>query len=202
MRRSVVFLGSILFLLAMGAMAQEDRHEISIQGTGLFTRQSSGNGVTNSATTSGGGLLTYRYHLNHWLSAEAVYGYSLDSQKYAIAGEAFRAQTGMHQATGALVFNLPSRVTSRFNPYVIAGGGALIFQPSGNLNNTVSGVQTQAKAAFLYGAGVNYALTKRLSLRAEYRGYIYNTPDLGFTAFNTSSITHTAVPSIGLSFRF
>lgn len=201
-RRTVVSLGSTILLLTLGAMAQEDRHEISVQGASFFTRQSSGNGVVYNATETGGGLATYRYHINHWLSAEAVYGYDVNSQKYALASGAFRVQSGMHQATGGLVFNLPSRPTSRFNPYVLAGGGALIFQPTGDHLDSVSGAQTQAKAAFVYGAGMNYALTKRLSLRAEYRGFVYGSPNLGFSAFSTNSMTHTAVPSIGLSFRF
>jgi opacity protein-like surface antigen len=192
MRRSIVFLGSILFLLTLGAMAQEDRHEISVQGTSFFTRQASGNGVVYNATESGGGLATYRYHINHWLSAEAMYGYEVNSQKYLLSSGAFRVQSGIHQATAGLVFNLPSRPGSRFNPYALAGGGALIFQPTGNQINTVSGAQTQAKAAFVYGAGVNYALTNRLSLRAEYRGFVYGSPNLGFSAFSTNSMTHTA----------
>lgn len=202
MWRTAVLLGSAILLLALNAMAQEDRHEISVQGASFFTRQSSGNGVVYNATESGGGLATYRYHLNRWLSAEAVYGYQMNSQKYALSSGAFRVQSGIHQATGGLVFNLPSRPSSRFNPYVLAGGGALIFQPTGDHLDSVSGAQTQAKAAFVYGGGVNYALTKRLSLRAEYRGFVYGSPNFEFSAFSTNSITHTAMPSIGVSFRF
>jgi outer membrane autotransporter protein len=100
------------------------------------------------------------------------------------------------------VLNLPSRASSRLNPYVLAGGGALIFNPTGNQFNTLSGAQAQAKGAFVYGAGVNYAIRKRLALRGEYRGLVYGTPDFGFGALKTNSITHTAVPSVGLTFRF
>ncbi len=97
---------------------------------------------------------------------------------------------------------LPSRPSSRLSPYILAGGGALVFEPTGNQLNSLSGAQTQAKGAFVYGAGANYAISKRISLRAEYRGFIYGTPDFGFSSFSTGSITHTAQPSVGLSFRF
>ena len=202
MRRTTLFLGSMVFLLALGATAQENRSEVSLQGTGFFTKSASGNGTAYSTTETGGFLSTYRYHLNRWISAEAAYGYDVNSQKYLLFSSAFRIQSGIHQATGSVVVNLPSRARSRLNPYVLAGGGALVFAPTGNQLNTVSAAQTQAKSVFVYGAGVNYGITKRLSLRAEYRGLIYGTPDLGFGALSTNSITHTAQPSVGLTFRF
>jgi opacity protein-like surface antigen len=206
MRRTTVFLAGIvlvfLFLLSLAATAQEERSEISLQGTGFFTKSTSGNGTAYSTTETGGFLSTYRYHLNRWISAEAAYGYDLNTQKYLFSSSAFRIQSGIHQATGSVVLNLPSRVTSRLSPYVLAGGGALVFNPVGNQFNTVSGAQTQAKATFVYGAGVNYGITKRLSLRAEYRGLVYGTPYFGFGALSTNSLTHTMQPSVGFTFRF
>jgi outer membrane autotransporter protein len=202
MRRAGIFLGSIIFLLTLAATAQENRSEISLQGTGFFTQGTSGNGSAYSATETGGFLGTYRYHLNHWISAEGAYGYEANSQKYLLSSSAFRIQAGIHQMTGSLVFNLPSRASSRLNPYFLAGGGALLFEPTGNQFNTLSAAQSQAKGVFVYGVGVNYAIRKGISLRAEYRGLVYGTPDFGFGALNTNSVTHTAVPSLGLTFRF
>jgi outer membrane autotransporter protein len=202
MRRTGIFLGSIIFLLTLAATAQENRSEISLQGTGFFTQGTSGNGSAYSATETGGFLGTYRYHLNHWISAEGAYGYEANSQKYLLSSSAFRIQAGIHQMTGSLVFNLPSRASSRLSPYFLAGGGALLFEPTGNQFNTLSAAQSQAKGVFVYGVGVNYAIRKGISLRAEYRGLVYGTPDFGFGALNTNSVTHTAVPSLGLTFRF
>jgi outer membrane autotransporter protein len=202
MRRTGIFLGSMIFLLTLAATAQENRSEISLQGTGFFTQGTGGNGSAYSATQTGGFLGTYRYHLNHWISAEGAYGYEANSQKYLLSSSAFRIQAGIHQMTGSLVFNLPSRASSRLSPYFLAGGGALLFEPTGNQFNTLSAAQSQAKGVFVYGVGVNYAIRKGISLRAEYRGLVYGTPDFGFGALNTNSVTHTAVPSLGLTFRF
>lgn len=201
MQKAVIFAMGLVLFLPLATFAQENRSEISLQGTGLFTKDASGNGNSYSATESGGFLGTYRYHLNHWLSAEAAYGYSLDTQKYYSAG-AFRIQSRVHQLTGAMVFNLPSRPSSRISPYVIAGGGALLFSPSGSQLDTLSGAQFQAKPAFVYGVGANYAIQKHISLRVEYRGFLYSTPDFGFGGLATNSLTHTAMPSVGLTFRF
>jgi outer membrane autotransporter protein len=186
----------------MAATAQENRSEISLQGTGFFTQGTSGNGSVYSATETGGFLGTYRYHLNHWVSAEGAYGYASNSQKYLLSSSAFRIQTGIHQMTGSLVFNLPSHASSRLSPYFLAGGGALLFEPTSSQFNTLSFAQSQSKGVFMYGAGVNYAIRKRLSLRLEYRGLVYGTPDFGFGGLGTNAITHTAVPSVGLTYRF
>jgi outer membrane immunogenic protein len=201
-RRTFILLGSMVFLAVLGATAQENRSEISLQGAGFFTASTSGNGTAYSATETVGFLATYRYHLNHWAAAEAAYGYDANSQKYFVPTEAFRMQSGIHQVTGSLVLNLPYRRSSRVNPYILAGGGALMFEPTGNRFNTLSGAQSQSRGVFVYGGGVNYAIRKRISLRAEYRGLIYGTPDFGFGALSGNSVTHTAVPSVGVTYRF
>ena len=149
MKRVSIFLGSMIFLLTLAATAQENRSEISVQGTGFFTRDASGNGTSYSTTESAGFLGTYRYHLNHWLSAEGAYGYDSNTQKYLFSSGGFRIQSGIHQATGSLVVKLPSRPSSRLSPYILAGGGALVFEPRGNQLNSLSGAQTQAKGAFV-----------------------------------------------------
>ena len=200
--RVVAVAAGIVLCLPLVATAQENRSEVSVQGSGVFTKSTVGNGTSYNATESGGVLGTYRYHLNHWLSVEGAYGYNLNTQKYSLSSGAFRIQSGIHQFTGNLVVNLPSRHHSRFNPYLLAGGGALLFEPTNNQFNTVSGSQSQTKGVLSYGVGVNYGIYKGLSLRAEYRGLVYGTPDFGFGALATNSVTHTAVPSVGLSFRF
>lgn len=202
-RRAGVLVGSILFLMAMAVSAQETRQEVSVQGAGFFTRGTTRNGTAYNATQTGGFLGTYRYHLTHWISAEAAYGYETNTEKYLyLSSSSFRIQSGIHQFTGSLVVNLPSSPKSRLNPYVLAGGGALLFQPTSNQFNSLSGAQSQKEGAFVYGAGLNYAIHKGISLRAEYRGLVYKTPDFGFGALTTNAVTHTAVPSLGLSFRF
>ncbi len=188
--------------LSLAASAQENRSEVSLQGGGLFPKSTSGNGTSYSATESGGVLGTYRYHLNHWISVEGAYGYNMNTEKYALSSSAFRIQSNIHQFTGNLIFNLPSYRHSRLNPYLLAGGGALRFEPASNQFNTISAAQSQTRGVFSYGAGFNYGIYKGLSLRAEYRGLVYSTPDFGFGALSTSSVTHTALPTVGLSFRF
>jgi opacity protein-like surface antigen len=100
-----------------------------------------------------------------------------------------------------LVVNLPLRL-SKFSPYALAGGGGLIFRPTDNGGGFVPGAETQAKGAFLYGGGADYALTRHFSLRAEYRGFVYKNPDFGLATLHADNWTHTAQPSAGIVFHF
>jgi len=186
-------------LQSMTATAQEARSEISVQGTGFFTKDSQGNGVQDHVTNAGGFLLGYRYNINRWLAAEADYGYDRNTQTYFGSGLG-RVQSNVHQATGEAVVKLPSVL--RLQPYALAGGGALMFDPTGNAGGSFSGATFEAKGAFVYGAGADYAFTKHLSLRAEYRGYVYKAPDFNLASLNTNAWTHTAQPSAGFVFRF
>jgi len=201
MRQAAIMLAGFVILLTLGATAQESRSEVSLQGTGFFTQDTNGRGTSRTTTNTGGFLLGYRYHFNRWLSGEANYGYDRDTQRYFSTGGLSRVQSDVHTVTAAAVVNLPFRI-SRLNPYILGGGGSLVFHPTGNAGGFVSGADTQAKGAFLYGGGVNYDLTRHWSLRAEYRGYVYKDADFGVKNLNTDNWTHTAQPSAGIVFRF
>ncbi len=204
MRRTLIVNGifTLLTLSATTALAQEgDRHEFSVQGTGFFTKDTQENGTLHHATDTGGVLVGYRFHFNRWLAADASYGYDRNAQQsFSIAGPT-SIQSNVHQATGALVVSLPISV-SRLRPYALAGAGALVFDPTGNIGGFMPGAQSQAKAAFVYGAGVDYRIASHLALRAEYRGFVYNRPDFSLAGADTNVTTHTAQPSAGLVFRF
>lgn len=196
-------LGALL-LSATAALAQETapegRHEVSVQGTGFFTKDSTGNGISQHSTNTGGPLVSYRLHFNRWLAADATYGYTRITQQNFTSSGTFGVQSNAHEATGALVVTFPWTVV-RLKPYVLGGAGALTFDPTGNPGGFVDGAQTQTKAAFVYGGGVDYKIVPRVSFRIEYRGFVYGRPDFGLSTINSGATTHTAQPSAGLVFH-
>jgi outer membrane immunogenic protein len=198
MKRAVGVVGVLAFV-SMTALAQEIRSEISIQGTGFFTKDTQGNGVLDRATNTGGFLIGYRYNFNRWLAAEADYGYDRNTQMY-FGNTLARVQSNIHQFTGSAVVKLPG--FGRIQPYALAGGGALVFDPTGNAGGTFAGATLQTKGTFVYGAGADYAFSRHFSLRAEYRGYVYKAPSFGLASLNTDSWTNIAQPSAGIVFRF
>ena len=189
--------------ISMTAVAQEMRSEISIQGTGFFTKSSSGRGIHQDTTDTGGVLGTYRYHLHSWLSAEAAYGWNRNTQVFFAPAGLSRIQADLHQATGGFVINLP---THHFwvTPYALVEGGALVFDPTNNSFGSVAGAQRDVEGVFVYGAGADVAslVFRRIALRVEYRGLVYHAPNFGFTNLNTNAVAHTAVPSVGIVYKF
>lgn len=195
----------MLSLSASAVRAQDSgwlgRNEVSAQGTGFFTKNSQGNGISQHSTDTGGFLVGYRFHFNSWLAADASYGYARNTQENFTSSGLSNVQANVHQATGALVVTVPRR-TFRLNPYLLAGAGALVFDPTGNSGGFVVGASRQAKPAFVYGGGVDYSIVRHVSLRIEYRGFVYDRPDFGLAALHSGSTTHTAQPSAGIVFQF
>lgn len=201
-RKIAVALIVAVGLSALPAMAQDqNRQEVSVQGTGFFTKNSTGDGILQHSTNAGGFLVGYRYHFNDWLAAEASYGYVRNTQQNFTSLGTFGVQSDVHQATGALVVTVPHSPFG-FHPYVLAGAGALVFDPTGNAGGFVPGATEQARATFVYGGGADYNLTRHFAFRLEYRGFVYERPDFNLAMLHSGAITHTAQPSAGIVFRF
>ncbi len=204
-RLGYLALSTLMLFLAQApaSLASEEgsKQEVSLQGTGFFTKDSQGRGISQHATDTGGFLLGYRYHFNGWLAAEANYGYVRNTQQNFTNGGPFNIQASVHQATAALVVTPPLSV-ARLRPYFLSGSGALVFDPTRNPGGSVAGAQRQAKAAFVSGGGADYDVTRHLSLRAEYRGFVYKRPDFGLSNLNSDVTAHTAQPSAGIVIRF
>jgi len=197
--RAVLTSAAILLMMCIAGHAQDTRSEISIQGTGFFSKSTNDKGIYNNPTNSGGVLLGYRYQVYRWLSAEANYGYARNTQVFSGSTSA-RVQSDVHQATGSAVAKLPQFM--KLQPFVLAGGGALVFDPTLNKNGAFAGASRQARGAFLYGAGADYPLTTHIAVRAEYRGFVYKAPSFDLVSLNTNSWTHTAQPSAGIVVKF
>lgn len=195
MLRKAFYQFVIAVVLIGSAGAQEFKSEVSVQGAGFFTKNS--DGIENPAT--GAGLIGYRYNGNRWLAVEADYGYARQTQEY-LAGTSKKLKANVHEITGAAVVNLPS--SAKLQPFALAGGGALVFDPTGSARESFAGATQETEGTFLYGGGVDYRLTSHFALTAQYRGLVYKAPSFNLTGLNTDTWTHTAQPSTGVVFRF
>src|SRR5215475_955881 len=199
MKKQILGVVTGLVLFATAAMAQvEQPSQISLQGTGLFTKDSNAGSATQRATDSGGLLVGYSYQFNKWAGLEGNYGYSRNTQNYFGSFGQSGVRTDFHEVLGSFVFHIPVRVAN-VRPYALAGGGALIFDPVDNFSN---GIDRQARGTFVYGGGANFDVTRNFGIRAEYRGLVYKAPDFKVDALNLDKVTHLAQPSVGFYFRF
>jgi len=199
MKKQILGVVTGLVLFATAAMAQvEQPSQISLQGTGLFTKDSNAGSTTQRATDSGGLLVGYSYQFNKWAGLEGNYGYSRNTQNYFGSFGQSGIRTDFHEVLGSFVFHIPVRVAN-VRPYALAGGGALIFNPVDNFTN---GIDRQTRGAFVYGGGFNFDVTRNFGIRSEYRGLVYKSPDFTQPALNLDKVTHLAQPSAGFYFRF
>jgi outer membrane immunogenic protein len=178
------------------AQSQEgERQNVAVQAFGSFVTSTTNNGIDNSATNSGGVLATYRYFFSTHHGVEANYGYALNTQSYTSSAGALGVKTNSHEVSGAYVFRMPF---GKVTPFALAGVGALIFDPT-----DFTGASTQTRAAFVYGAGADLNLSSHIFMRAQYRGFVYNSPTYDLPALaGLDRVTHRAEPSIGFGYRF
>ena len=184
--------------IAVPAFSQSEnpgKNEVSAQAFGSFVKSTTDNGVENKATNSGGVLGSYRYFFNTHNGVEANYGYSLNTQSYSSTTGALGVKSYSHEISAAYVFRVPMR---KFTPFVLAGAGGLIFDPKDFV-----GASSQARAAFVYGGGADFNLSQHVFVRAEYRGFVYNSPTYDIPGLaGTDRVTHRAEPSVGFGYRF
>jgi outer membrane immunogenic protein len=182
-------------LMSLTVFAQEDytgfKSEATVQALGSFVTQTTQNGIQHGATDSSGVLATYRYYFNRHNGVEVNYAWTSNTENY----NAFGADNNSHEVSAAYVFRM---LMKHWSPFVLAGAGALIFDPT-----NVAGANTQTRAAFAYGGGADFNLTNRLFVRTEYRGLVYNSPTYDLAGLNGfDRVAHRAEPTVGFGWRF
>ena len=187
-----------VFLAALPAAAQTDdaaRQDASVQALGSFSKTTTHHGVAHSTTDSGGILVSYRYFFSKHHGVEGDYAYTLDTQRYELSAGGFGVRTNAHEISGAYVFRMP---LGKVTPFALSGVSALVLDPK-----DFRGASTQARAAFLYGAGADINLANGLFVRAQYRGQVYNSPTFDLPGLSGHDrVSHQAEPSLGIGFRF
>ena len=193
-------LAIIFVLFGISPWAQEFRREVTVQGSGFFQKQTTAGGITNEPTNSGGVMAGYRLNLKNWLAVEGDYDYFRNHQTFSGSSGTTFIPMNVHAATGVAIVKLSSFKVPAIkfvSPFVLAGGGAMFFDPrEGSID------QKQTRGTFVYGGGFDVPMARRIALRAQYRGFVYKTPDFEMTSLKVDKYTHSAVPSIGLVFTF
>jgi len=210
---------AVLLFLSSLSFGQDGRFDASGSVFAIFSKQSNGYGITQSATIGAGGFATIRMKFKPRHSVIFNYGRAKNSQVYQTI-ENFHVLSNITEYTGAYVFS-PFR-KGKFDPFVMVGGGLVTFSPRttwaflaplpNNIPNNIQvnfGAVKQRELAVLYGFGTDYRLRWRFSLRLQYRGLFYREPDFKVDATSGSSVSfftgargHMAEPSAGIVFKF
>ena len=225
------FIATAFLLLSMAACLTpfayaQKQTDIAGSIIGAFNETTIWNRITQSPSDSAGGLLEFRHIRSSFIGFEATYSYYRANQVYF-----YNTPVGLPCTQTAGCYTQPVAVVSanahtiagdwvlsrkirNFRPFALAGGGLLLVIPSGGQSTT----QNAAEFTFIFGAGLDWKLSKHLGLRLQDRIAIYKTPilaapgqypsltDSSFlsgTTWNEPQIyTHSQQPALGVYYRF
>jgi len=194
-----IILLSIL-LMPLAGFAQESRQDVSISADALSMPQTNGNGVQETATITGGGIISYRYMLTPHSALEANYSFAQNSQRYYTSTLANgRILTRNEEITGAYVYNMNFK---QFIPFAEAGIGGMIFTPLAQAGTNQLNSRQNTNVGVLLGLGVAYELSPSWDVRMEYREFFTRAPNFNITGFKTNAYTLINMPAIGIAYHF
>src|SRR5262245_60542007 len=111
MLRGIGAVGVCLLAAVWIVGAQEGKVEGAVSGMAVLTKDSSGNGIDQAVTNSGGILASFRYQIRRNAALELNYGRTRNSQIYT-NGNAFtfqEQQANVHELTAAYVYQFNRR---------------------------------------------------------------------------------------------
>jgi len=193
-------------IAVFGCAAASAQTDVAASIYGAFSGTTTGNGVQQSPSNSAGALFELRHIANPILGFEATYSWNRNGQTYQCANGGcpvsvvpsgplppVQVPANAHEITADWI---PSVHIANFRPFGVLGIGALLNQPSSGTDT-----QSQTKAVYVYGAGLDWGLLPHIGLRVQYRGNLYRAPDLTSLYSSTNKFTQTAEPMVGVYFR-
>jgi len=194
-------------VLALGSAASFAQTDVAASLYGAFTGTTTANGIQQSPSNAAGGLVEVRHISKPWLGYEGTYSYNRANESYLPLGYACPVgnTTCVAPAAAAVKANaneltadwVASVKLVNLRPFALVGGGVVFDVPVSGQTST----STASKPVFVYGAGLDWGLLPHLGLRVQYRGNLYNAPNLTQLFTSANKFTHTAEPMVGIYFR-
>jgi hypothetical protein len=148
-----------------------------------------------------GSLVSYRFMLTPSSAVEANYSVTYQNKINYLVGNTNKYQvlTRTQEMSAAYVRSFNFR---KYNPFIEAGPGALVFLPIRNSGTTSLDVKQQMQMAGFYGAGVAREISPSFDIRAEFRGIVTKVPTFNLSQFTTNKWYNIYMPTIGVAYHF
>lgn len=215
----------LLLIAGLVPFSTHAQTSVALSAYGAFHGTSTGNGTEQSPANQAGGLIELRHIANPILGFEATYSFNRDNQTYTSApagcpafGCSISTETVRSNAHEITADWVPSLGIANFRPFGVLGVGALFDVPSENqatvtttsacptatcpTTTTTSSTSTSTQPVYVYGAGLDWGILPHLGLRFQYRGNLYQAPNVTNLFSSTKTFTHTSEPMIGAYFNF
>ena len=200
--KKIAFIAFLLAVCVAAGRAQESRQDISISGTGTIEPFiASSTDVQVHSNYALGALVSYRFMLTPSSAVEANYSATYQNKINYLVGNTNKYQvlTRTQEISAAYVRSFNFR---KYNPFIEAGPGALVFLPIRNSGTTSLDVKQQMQMAGFYGAGVAREISPSFDIRAEFRGIVTKVPTFNLAQFTTNKWYNIYMPTIGVAYHF
>jgi outer membrane immunogenic protein len=205
MKKIALFLALLAASTVVG-YAQESRQDVSISGTAFIEPYVfSPDDIGVNANRAFGALGSYRFMLTPSSALEANYGITYRNNIHytgaSLGTLGVNVNTRTQEISAAYVRSFNYK---RWNPFLEAGPGVLIFLPIINEGTTTHDVKQQTTIAGFFGGGVAYEISPSFDIRAEYRGILTKVPNFNAAPENltTNKFYQIYVPTIGVAYHF
>ena len=196
---------ALLLWVTIPAHAQTS---VALSALGSFPSSTSSNGIQQNPSSQAGLMLELRQISNPLVGYDVSYSFNRANQAFQSAtpicpsglASCTTPTQGVHANAQELALNwVVSLPILDFRPFLLAGGGFQRFTPAGTQTGPT---QSETKAVFDYGAGIDWTLLPHIGLRFQYRGNVYKAPQLATAFESTNKFTQDAEPMIGAYFNF
>jgi opacity protein-like surface antigen len=193
-------------MAVLGGATAQAQTDVAASLYGAFSEKTTDNNVSQSPANSAGGLLEVRRIFSPIAGLEATYSFNNADRTYRpLVVPAACPSSGCiplfatvkanaHELTADWVASVK---IAHLRPFALAGGGVVFNVPGSGQSNATS----VAKPVFVYGAGLDWGLLPHIGIRLQYRGNLYNVPNLSKLYTTASTFTQTAEPMAGIYFR-
>jgi opacity protein-like surface antigen len=199
--KKIAFIAFLLAVSVAAGRAQESRQDISLSGTALIEPFiASSTDVYVHSNYALGGLVSYRFMLTPSSAIEGNYGITYQNKiTYHTNPNVYQILTRNQEMSAEYVRSFTFR---KYNPFVEAGPGGVIFLPIRNSGTTTLDAKQQMQMAAFYGAGIAREISPSFDIRAEFRGIVTKVPTFGITQFTTNKWYNIYEPVIGVAYHF
>jgi hypothetical protein len=188
-------------LVSLPAFGQENpmsKADISVEVPVSFVENKNSDGAQQSATVNCGFLGNYRLFFNKHSGVELSYGYAHNIQRDSPDPGSIGVKNNPDEVLATHVFRFPAK---RWSPVVLAGAGALIFDPKAV--KAVTGASTQTQLGYPNGDSADFDLKRRIFPRTEHRGIFYNSTTVNVGGLNSLDwLTNPVKPALVFGYSF
>jgi opacity protein-like surface antigen len=206
--RSTYLASFLAVFFVLGSAAGSAQTDVAASLYGAFTGTTSSSGIRQSPSNAAGGLIELRHISKPYIGYEATYSYNRANQSYLPlvvpaacpvgATSCYVNPTSVKANANEVTADWVASVKlANLRPFALAGGGLLFNVPASGQTST----SNATKPVFVYGAGLDWGLLPHLGLRLQYRGNLYNAPNLTKLYTSVDKFTQTGEPMIGIYFR-